>query len=213
MTKLSDTQLVMLTAACSRDDRSVLPLPSNLKGGAAKKVVHSLISKGLVEEVAAGPDEPVWTGSDGDSRTTLRATDAAFAALNLEPHEAPAGADGGEETEAATMDATPADEAPVGPTTPATSTSRAGSKQAQLIEMLFNGSWAQPPAGSQLVLVEKTGVRRRHRPRPPPTPGLDRSRIWTRCPEVSVSAGQWRCRRSGSCRARRAACGRERSVS
>ena len=136
MTKLSDTQLVMLTAACSRDDRSVLPLPSNLKGGAAKKVVHSLISKGLVEEVAAGPDEPVWTGSDGDSRTTLRATDAAFAALNLEPHEAPAGADGAQEENLATVDAAPTDDAPMAATAPATRKPREGSKQALLIEML-----------------------------------------------------------------------------
>ena len=30
--KLSDTQLVVLNAACQRDDRMVLPLPKTLKG-------------------------------------------------------------------------------------------------------------------------------------------------------------------------------------
>ena len=136
MTKLSDTQLVILTAACSRDDRLVLPLPASLKGGAAKKVVHSLISKGLVEEVPAGPDDAVWKGSDGDSRTTLRVTDAAFAALNLEPHDAATAADDGHETDAATVDAAPADEAPAGPTARATPKLRADTKQPKLIEML-----------------------------------------------------------------------------
>ena len=101
MTKLSDTQLVILTAACSRDDRLVLPLPASLKGGAATKVVHSLISKGMIEEVAAGPAEPIWTGTEGDRRTTLRVTDAAFAALNLEPHDAAVGAGGGQEADTA----------------------------------------------------------------------------------------------------------------
>lgn len=32
MAKLSDTQLVILSAACQRDDRLVLPLPDRLKG-------------------------------------------------------------------------------------------------------------------------------------------------------------------------------------
>ncbi len=41
MTKLSDTQLVILSAACQRDDRQVLPLPGTLKGGAANKVVQA----------------------------------------------------------------------------------------------------------------------------------------------------------------------------
>jgi hypothetical protein len=39
MAKLSDTQLVILSTACQRDDRLVLPLPDRLKGGAANKVI------------------------------------------------------------------------------------------------------------------------------------------------------------------------------
>ena len=50
MTKLSDTQLVVLSAACQRPDRNVLPLPANLKGGAQQKVVGSLLAKSLVED-------------------------------------------------------------------------------------------------------------------------------------------------------------------
>ena len=136
MTKLSDTQLVILTAACSRDDRWVLPLPASLKGGAANKVVNSLMAKGLVTEVDAGPDDPVWRTGEDDRRTTLRVTDAAFTVLNLEPHDVAVGADGGPEADTAVVDATPPEDAPVGPTVAAKRKVREGTKQAQLIEML-----------------------------------------------------------------------------
>lgn len=37
MTKLTDTQLVILAAAAQRDGHHVLPLPETLKGGAATR--------------------------------------------------------------------------------------------------------------------------------------------------------------------------------
>ena len=51
MTKLSDTQAVILSTASQRDDRAVLPLPETLKltGGALTKVLGSLEAKGLIE--------------------------------------------------------------------------------------------------------------------------------------------------------------------
>ena len=45
MTKLSDTQSVILSAAAQRIDRFALPLPKSLKGGAAHKVVNALVDK------------------------------------------------------------------------------------------------------------------------------------------------------------------------
>jgi hypothetical protein len=48
MTQLSDTQLIILSAAAQRDDRIALPLPASLKGGAAAKVVDTMIAKGLL---------------------------------------------------------------------------------------------------------------------------------------------------------------------
>ena len=57
--KLSDTQLVMLSAAAQRDDRSLTP-PEKLKGGAAHKVATKLIAAGLVKEVKAKAGTPVW---------------------------------------------------------------------------------------------------------------------------------------------------------
>ena len=50
MTKISDTQAVILSAASQRDDGAVLPLPETLKlkGGAVDKVLGSLKAKGLI---------------------------------------------------------------------------------------------------------------------------------------------------------------------
>ena len=42
MARLTDTQLVILSAASQRDDRGV-ELPANIKGEAARKVVAKLV--------------------------------------------------------------------------------------------------------------------------------------------------------------------------
>jgi len=87
MTKPSDAQLIVLSAACQRPDRNVLPLPERMKGGAAQKIVASLLGKQLIEEVVAGANEPVWRDGEDGGRTTLRATDAALQALGIDPEE------------------------------------------------------------------------------------------------------------------------------
>ena len=115
MAKLSDTQLVILSTACQRDDRLVLPLPDRLKGGAASKVIGSLLSKGLVEEVRAKLDQPVWRETDDDRRLTLVATDAALEALGIAPDDAPTGADEAPAPEAASQDAPAPERAPTAP--------------------------------------------------------------------------------------------------
>ena len=51
MSKLTDTQLVILSAASQRDDRGV-ELPRNLKGGAARKVVDKLSAQGCWKRAA-----------------------------------------------------------------------------------------------------------------------------------------------------------------
>lgn len=84
MIKLSDTQLVVLSAACHRPDRNVLPLPATLKGGAQQKVVGSLLAKGLVQEGAACPEDAVWRTDEDGRKLALLATNAAFQALGIE---------------------------------------------------------------------------------------------------------------------------------
>lgn len=84
-TKLSDTQLFILSTACQRPDRLILPMPDRLKGGPGIKVVQSLTAKGLVEEIDAKRGDPVWRETGDGHGVTLVATDAAFAALGIEP--------------------------------------------------------------------------------------------------------------------------------
>lgn len=83
MTRLSDSQLVILTAACQREDRSVLPITAKLSGGALAKVLQSLLAKSLIEEVPAGLADEVWRTADDNARLTLRATKAAEEALGI----------------------------------------------------------------------------------------------------------------------------------
>jgi hypothetical protein len=73
MSKLTDTQLIILSAASQRDDRGV-ELPANVKGGAARKVVDKLIRGGLLEEVRAVGSFPVWRRDDESGPMALRIT-------------------------------------------------------------------------------------------------------------------------------------------
>lgn len=163
MTKLSDSQLVALSAACARDDRSVYPLTLKAKGNAAGKVLKSLLAKGLVEEVQARRDDEVWRETRDGTRLTLRATDAAFQALGIETgaavptgkDESPAKTKKGRRGGRAT--AKQGDGAVKKPTRgkkagKASGTTRADSKQARLIEML-----KRPKGASIEEIVEAFG--------------------------------------------------------
>ena len=87
MTTLSDTQLLVLSAAAQRKDHIALPLPASLRGGAASKVVGAMLAKGLLQEVDADlrNGEPVWRETGDGHGTTLAATDAGLAAIGIEP--------------------------------------------------------------------------------------------------------------------------------
>ena len=78
--KLTDTQLVLLSAASQRDDR-VLERPSNLAGGAAGKVVAKLLAHGLIEEIPSRGTLPVWR-RDGDGARSLRITRKGLEAID-----------------------------------------------------------------------------------------------------------------------------------
>ena len=149
MTKLSDTQLVILSAAAQRDDGAVLPLPETLKikGGAVDKVLGSLKAKGLIDHQGA---------PRGDHPPPLRITRAGLQAIGVETEDdAPEGATPGDRG-AMSADAgvaAPATEADAAATPPkgkakAKSTKpekaaaaekptpRAGTKQALMIDLL-----------------------------------------------------------------------------
>jgi hypothetical protein len=85
MPQLSDSQLVVLTAACQRSDRCVFPITAKLKGNAAGNVLKSLLKKQLIKEVhAKSNDDTVWRHDEECGRMTLVATPAAFAALGID---------------------------------------------------------------------------------------------------------------------------------
>ena len=135
MTKLSDTQTIILSRAAQNEDRIAMPLPDSLRGGAAAKVVSAMLAKGFLEEVEADmrKGEPVWRETGNGHGVTLVATEAGLAAIGIEPEDAntaPAGA-----TDAPSDEPTP--DTPTEPqAAPKARTPREGTKQAKLIEML-----------------------------------------------------------------------------
>jgi hypothetical protein len=97
MAKLSDTALVLLNKAATRNDRLVEP-PNHLPAAARNAVVRSLLKQGLLIEDAVELNHPLaWRTdeTDADLRCSmaLRITDDGFCALNLDPRESEAAAD------------------------------------------------------------------------------------------------------------------------
>ncbi len=86
MPKLTDSQLVILSAAARRKDGTVLPLPRSLKvnKAAATTVLKSLLKKGLVAERPAAADEAHWRETRDGGRTALAITDAGLQAIGVD---------------------------------------------------------------------------------------------------------------------------------
>ncbi len=87
MPKLTDTQLVILSAAAQRKDRAVLPLPKSLKtkGAAVTKTLDGLRKRGLLEEKPASREAAAWRGGKDGRRMMLVITKAGLGALDGEP--------------------------------------------------------------------------------------------------------------------------------
>ncbi len=92
--KLTDTQLVMLSAAAQREDRCIIAPPS-LKGAAAQKIATKLVAAGLAKEIKAKPGGHVWRCDDATGRAyALKLTAAGLKAIAVEDAEAIEGAAG-----------------------------------------------------------------------------------------------------------------------
>ncbi len=91
MPKLTDAQLVILSAAAQRQDGAVLPLPKSLKikGGAVTKTLESLRKKGLLEEQLAAPDMDAWREAEDGRRMMLVITEAGLRAIDGGPDGKP----------------------------------------------------------------------------------------------------------------------------
>ena len=140
MPKLTDTQLVILSAAAGSDDGAVLPLPASLtiNKGAAASVLKGLIKKGLIDERPAAAGAEIWREADDGERLTLAIADAGLAAIGVEPAET----SGRSATRAKSTSKKPRRAAarPSGNTgsaaQAASAVARAGTKQATLIDLL-----------------------------------------------------------------------------
>ncbi len=130
MTKLSETQTIILTAGAQRPDNIAMPLPKGLHGAAAKMAVTKMMMRGWLQEVDANlrRGEPLWRETGDGHGTTLVVTDAGLLAIGIEP------------VVVKTVAAVPKkiDEAPAAklPTT------RKGTKQAMLIARLQDSKGA-----------------------------------------------------------------------
>jgi hypothetical protein len=82
--KLTDTLLVLLSAAAQHPEGAI-ELASDLKEGAAKKIVAKLLRDGLIEEIPAAGALPVWRRDDGAGPLALRITPHGLAAIGIEP--------------------------------------------------------------------------------------------------------------------------------
>ena len=137
--KLTDTQLVLLSAAAQRQDGAI-ELGPKLKGNASSKVLGRLLSEQLIEEVPAQGSLPEWRRGENNGVLALRITARGLAAVGA-----------GQGAEAGAAEARPRDKGQSGPaprraTAPRKRTGeaprrpakagRAESKQAAVIAML-----------------------------------------------------------------------------
>ncbi|MDZ4095931.1 MAG: DUF3489 domain-containing protein [Paracoccaceae bacterium] len=140
MTKLTETQTLVLNAGAQRPDNIALPLPKGLAGAAAKMAVSKMIERGWLQEVDANirRSEPLWRETGDGHGTTLVVTDAGLLAIGVEPVVV--------KTVAAIREHA-AKTAASKPSSP-----RTGTKQAMLIAML------QRPEGASIAeIVAATG--------------------------------------------------------
>jgi hypothetical protein len=150
--KLTDTQLVLLSAASQRDDRA-LERPLNLTGGAAGKVVAKLLTEGLIEEIQSRSSLPIWRRDEHGPRS-LRITKNGLQAIQVED-EAPGSAEPAKKPPAPSADRRKSAKVPASPrksgkTEPPRT--RAESKQANVIGML-----SRPQGTTIAAIMKETG--------------------------------------------------------
>ena len=87
--KLTDTQLLMLSAAARRNDRCLVAAP-NVKAAAAQKIAGKLIASGLMKEIKAKPGAPVWRRDEEAGQSyALKLTAAGAKAIAIDESAEP----------------------------------------------------------------------------------------------------------------------------
>ena len=83
MAKLTDTQLIVLSAAAARDD-GIAVVAAKMNRAAASKVGASLVTRKLMREVRSKPGMPIWRKGEDDRPISLMITRAGRAAIGVE---------------------------------------------------------------------------------------------------------------------------------
>ncbi len=154
--KLTDTKMIILSAAAQRDDGSIHPLPKTLKGGAVTKVTGALLRRGLIAEA------PRRNGT-AIGETNFAITAEGALAINVEPAECPHLSDTGAQVADGGREAEPAADIPPKAKKAATGRGtakgpvkvRTGTKQALVVEML-----RRPEGATVDQIMEATGWQR-----------------------------------------------------
>ena len=144
MTKLTETQTIILSAGAQRPENIALPLPKGLAGAAAKMAVTKMIEHGWLQEVDANlrRNEPLWRETGDGHGTTLVVTEAGLLAIGIEP---------------VVVKAVVAIREHVAKTpTPKPPTQRSGTKQAQIIALL------ERPEGATITEIVATTAWQAH---------------------------------------------------
>jgi hypothetical protein len=149
--KLTDAQLVMLSAAAQREDLC-LTAPDKMKGAILTKVSEKLVKLGLVREVGAKAGMPVWRRDDGGQSYALKLTAAGLQAIASDDGSEEAVARGEAPQPRPTADGTKASGPEMIGEHATAFAPRAGSKLARVIELLQRHGGATIP-----TLIEATG--------------------------------------------------------
>jgi len=138
MAKLTDTQLIVLSAAAARDD-GIAMIPAKMNKAAASKVGSSLVARKLMREARSKSGMPIWRVNKDDRPISLVITRAGRDAIGVDEDaaaDAPRSNDKLLETQdVSTADKQPVDRAPEGGVD-RNAAPRTGTKQALVIEML-----------------------------------------------------------------------------
>lgn len=130
---LSDTQLVLLSAASQHPD-GLLPRPDKLAGAALGKMHAALVRAGLAEAVPVRADQPCWQRDEASALLGLAITTAGLTAIGVELPARIVVASAVQPAEAERAEEHSSEAKPTG--VAAARAFRAGSKLAQLVAML-----------------------------------------------------------------------------